>query len=117
MAVLGEIVRAVCSKRRSGTDLARVFEAVGKSGGWVRRQPCRQAGNGRARNRAKATLLGGVVVDGPAVGRVLAERELQGADHCRTPLSVAIFWSGRCICVGYCSEQSAFGASNNAKST
>ena len=28
MAVLGEIVRAVCSKRRSGTDLARVFEAV-----------------------------------------------------------------------------------------
>ena len=62
-------------------------------------------------------LLGGVVADGPAVGWVLAERELQGADHCGTPLAVAIFWSGRCICVGYCSEQSAFGALNNAKST
>ena len=56
MAVLGEIIRAVCGKRRSGTDRARVFEAVGKSSGWVRRQRCRQAGNGRARNRARARL-------------------------------------------------------------
>ena len=29
VAVLGEMVRAACGMRRSGTDLARVFEAVG----------------------------------------------------------------------------------------
>ena len=56
VVVVGEMVRAACDRRRSGTDLARVFEAVGKSSGWVRRQPCRQAGNGRARNRARAPL-------------------------------------------------------------
>ena len=28
VAVLGEMVRAACGQRHSGTDLARVFEAV-----------------------------------------------------------------------------------------
>ena len=67
MAVLGEMVRAACRKRRSGSDRARVCEA-----GWVvwwrvRRQRCRQAGNGRARNRAKARLNS--VAQGQRFGR------------------------------------------------
>ena len=41
---------------RSGSDLARFFEAVGYSGGWVRHRRRRQVGNGRACNRARERL-------------------------------------------------------------
>ena len=57
VVVLGEIVRAACGQRRSGTDRARVFEAVGKSG-WMGQVPAvavRQEMAGRA-NRARGLL-------------------------------------------------------------
>ena len=68
MAVLGEIVRGVCSKRRSGTDMARVFEAVewvwrvGKAPAvpsvrkWQRSQSCQGATE--------------LVFPGPALGKM-----------------------------------------------
>ena len=43
-------------ERRSRTGMARVGGDVPFAGGRVSRQRCRQAGNGRARNRARARL-------------------------------------------------------------
>ena len=44
------------SRGHSRTGLARVGGDDGLPGEWISRQRCRQAGNGRARNRARARL-------------------------------------------------------------
>ena len=75
MAVLGEMVRAACRKRRSGSDRARVCEAVWVVWWRVRRQRCRQAGNGRARNRARARL--NWVSQGQRCGRCRVRRRAE----------------------------------------
>ena len=71
----GGVGGTVCRGRQSRTGPVRLCGAVGWSGSRVRRRRCRQAGNGRARNRAMARV--NWVSQGQPCGRCKVRRRAE----------------------------------------